>query len=131
MVLGLPVQIMSIKNFEEIEAWKESRKLSGLMYRLTEKRLFSKDFGLKDQIQRAAVSCASNIAEGFDSGTNQQFIQFLLYSRRSSSEVQSILYIALDRGYITEPEFQDAYNQAKTVGKLINGFITYLKNAKR
>jgi four helix bundle protein len=122
---------MSIKNFEDIEAWKESRKLASIIYKLTGKKLFSRDFGLRDQIQRAAVSCTSNIAEGFDSGTNQQFVQFLLYSRRSSSEVQSILYIAFDRGYLSEQEFKDAYQQAKIVGKLINGFVTYLKNAKR
>jgi len=121
---------MNIKKFEDIEAWKESRKLIKIIYKFTEKKSLSKDFGLKDQIQRAAVSCASNIAEGFDSGSNQQFIQFLLYSRRSSSEVQSLLYVALDIGYLTEQEFQDSYEQTKTVARLINGFITYLKNAR-
>jgi len=122
---------MKIKQFEDIEAWKEARKLVNDIYKLTDEKLFSRDFGLKDQIQRAAVSCMSNIAEGFDSGTNLQFIQFLLYARRSSSEVQSILYVALDRHYITTQEFQDAYQEAKLAAKLINGFITYLKDAKR
>lgn len=121
---------MKIKSFEEIEGWREARKPVTLIYEFTNKALFKKDFGLRDQIQQAAVSCMSNIAEGFESGTHQQFIQFLLYSRRSSAEVQSILYIALDRQYINTQEFKAAYQQTKFIGKLVNGFITYLKNAK-
>jgi len=122
---------MKIRQFEDIDAWKEARQLVNSVYKLTDKTIFKKDFGLRDQIQEAAVSCMSNIAEGFDSGTNQQFIQFLLYTRRSSSEVQSLLYVALDREYITNKEFSDTYQQAKLVGRLTNGFITYLKNARR
>ena len=121
---------MKIKQFEDIEAWKEAKKLVSLIYKLTDKQVFYKDFGLKDQIQRAAVSCMSNIAEGFESGTNQQFIQFLLYTRRSTAEVQSILYVALDRNYVTDKEFEIAYQQASIIAKLTNGFITYLKNAR-
>lgn len=119
---------MKISKFEETEAWKESRILVNMIYDLTNKPLFRKDFGLKEQIQRASVSCMSNIAEGFDSGTNQQFVLFLLYTRRSSSEVQSQLYVALDRKYIAQSEFIKVYEQAKKIGKLTNGFITYLKN---
>lgn len=122
---------MKIKRFEDIEAWKEARRLVTTIYKLTDKTSFRRDFGLKDQIQRAAVSCMSNISEGFDSDTNQQFIQFLAYTRRSCSEVQSLLYTASDLKYITPEEFQDAYQQTKLVAKLTNGFITYLKNAKR
>jgi len=121
---------MRIKRFEDIEVWKEARVLVNMVYDLTNNTRFSKDFGLKEQIQRAAVSCMSNIAEGFDSGTNRQFIQFITYTRRSASEVQSQLYVALDRNYITEKEFENAYNQAKLVGKLSNGFIKYLRTGK-
>ena len=121
---------MKIKKFEEIEARKQARELVVIIYRFTDKTKFRKDFGLKDQIQRAAVSCMSNIAEGFESGANRQFIQFLLYTRRSSAEVASILYVALDKGYINTQEFQVAYQQTKLVGKLTNGFISYLKNAR-
>jgi len=78
---------MKIKSFEEIDVWKEARKLVNMVYDLTEKTLFRKDFGLKEQIQRAAVSCMSNVAEGFDSDTDQQFIQLLSYTKRSASEV--------------------------------------------
>jgi len=118
---------MKIKSFEDIEAWKEARKLTIIIYKLTDKTYFSRDFGLRDQIQRASVSSMSNIAEGFDGGSPNQFIQFLVYSRRSVSEVQSLLYVAHDKQYITKKEFDDGYQQAKLVGKLVNGFITYLK----
>ncbi|MBM3246588.1 MAG: four helix bundle protein [Candidatus Omnitrophica bacterium] len=119
---------MLIKQFEDIDVWKEARKLVNMVYNLTNKGLFKQDFGLKEQIQKAAVSCMSNVAEGFDSDTKQQFIQMLSYTKRSSSEVQSELYAAIDRKYITEKEFGDTYNQAKSVRKLANGFMRYLKN---
>jgi len=122
---------MKIVKFEDITAWKESRILVNMVYDLTNKSLFKKDFGLKEQIQKAAVSCMSNIAEGFDTNSNIQFIQYLVYTRRSSSEVQSQLYVALDRDYITKEEFNKTYEQAKKVGQLTNGFIRYLRNNKR
>ena len=118
---------MLIKQFEDIDVWKEARKLVNMIYELTNKDLFKRDFGLKEQIQKAAVSCMSNAAEGFDSDTKQQFVQMLTYAKRSSSEAQSELYVALDRKYITEKEFNDSYNQAKLVRKLANGFIRYLR----
>lgn len=121
---------MLIKRFEDIDVWKEARKLVNMAYDLTGGDLFRKDFGLKEQIQRAAVSCMSNVAEGFDSDTKHQFIQMLSYTKRSSSEVQSELYVALDRKYISEQEFNESYNQAKLVGKLANGFIRYLRTGK-
>lgn len=121
---------MLIKKFEDISVWIESRKLVNMIYDLANKGLFKRDFGLRDQIQRAAVSCMSNVAEGFDSDTKQQFIQLLAYTKRSSSEVQSELYVALDRKYITRDEFNNCYDQARSVGKLSNGFIRYLRTGK-
>jgi four helix bundle protein len=119
---------MSIKRFEEIEAWQEARRLVNMVYDLTDKTGFRRDFGLKDQIQRSSVSCMSNIAEGFGGDTNQQFLQHLFYARRSSSEVQSHLYVAWDREYISQEEFDFIYNQAQKVGMLTNGFIRYLRS---
>lgn len=121
---------MLIKRFEDIDVWKEARKLVNMVYDLTTKIPFKKDFGLREQIQKAAVSCMSNVAEGFDSDTKQQFIQMLSYTKRSSSEVQSELYVALDRKYITQREFDSTYTQAKSVRKLANGFMRYLKSNK-
>jgi len=121
---------MLIKRFEDIDVWKEARILVNMIYDLTNKVLFRGDFGLREQIQKAAVSCMSNVAEGFDSDTKQQFIQMLSYAKRSSSEVQSELYVALDRKYITQKEFDDSYNQAKSIRKLANGFIRYLRGTR-
>lgn len=118
---------MKIKNFEDAEAWQVSRNLTKAVYLLTKKPLFEKDYGLKDQLQRAAVSCMANIAEGFDSETDQQSSQFLVYAKRSASEVQSILYAALDIGYISDEEFKTVYTLATAVRKLCSGFIKYLR----
>jgi four helix bundle protein len=120
---------MKIKRFEEIEAWKEARILTKKIYRLSTKKAFSKDFGLRDQIQRASVSIMSNIAEGFDGGSHKAFANFLTYAYRSTTEVQSTLYVALDTEYIDEPDFQDCFDQAAKTKRLIGGFIKYLRNS--
>lgn len=90
-----------IERFEDLHSWQKARKLANLIYDLTGDANFSKDFRLKSQIQDAAGSVMHNIAEGFDAGTNPEFIRFLKIARRSASEVQSQLYFALDRKYIT------------------------------
>ena len=118
---------MRIQNFEDIEAWQLARELTRKVYRLTQKPRFAKDFGLKGQIQDAAGSSMHNIAEGFDSETNPEFIRFLRYAKRSCTEVQSELYVAIDQKYITREEFQDVYEQARRTRAAIRGFINYLK----
>ena len=118
---------MKIIKFEDIEAWKEARVLTKMVYKITKKNAFAKDFGLKDQIRRAAVSIMSNIAEGFTSHSKASFIKFLIYARSSSSEVKSQLYVALDQGYIKQEEFNKTYEQSSKTARLINGFIKYLK----
>ena len=115
-----------ITRFEDIEAWQEARKLSAFVYSITKRGDFSRDFGLKDQVRRSAVSVMSNIAEGFDRGGNKEFIQFLYIAKGSAAEVKSQLYVALDAGYITKSIFQNIYNQANTTAQLIGGFIRYL-----
>ena len=119
---------MKIERFEDIDSWKAGRELTKTIYKLTSKSSFSKDFGLKDQIQRASVSITANIAEGFDSKSNKAFINFLNYSFRSASEVQSLLYAAFDLEYISNEEFDLTYSKCTEVKKLIGGFIRYLKN---
>ena len=117
----------NIKNFEELIAWQKARELAGYVYVLTRQDKFSRDFGLRDQIQRAASSGMHNIAEGFESGSDPEFVRFLKMARRSAGEVQSQLYLALDVGYITEDERKKAYILATEVKKLINGMMTYLR----
>ena len=117
----------AIKNFEELIAWQKARELAGHIYALPRKNPFSRDYGLRDQIQRAASSVMHNIAEGFESGSDPEFARFLKIARRSVGEVQSQLYLALDVGYIAEDERQKAYILATEVKRLINGLMTYLR----
>ena len=122
---------MKIQRFEEIEAWKLGRKFTHKIYGATTKGAFNGGFGLRDQIQRASGSLMHNIAEGFDGGSNKEFIKFLRYSQRSCSEVQSELYIALDQNYISAVQFQQLYDLALQVHSKIGGFIAYLLKSER
>lgn len=122
---------MKITKFEDIEAWKEARVLVRIVYKLSKKEKFSKDWRLIGQIQGAAVSIMGNIAEGFDRRSNKELSNFLNIALSSASEVQSHLYVALDQSYITQEEFQEVYEQAVKVKKLIYGFMRYLKNSSR
>jgi len=120
-----------IERFEDIDCWKEARQLVKLVYSLTKKESFSMDRGLRDQIQRAAISIMSNIAEGFESQGNREFVQFLFYAKRSSGEVRAQLYAALDLGYINEVESKEANELAMKVSRMLSSFISYLKSAKK
>ena len=120
---------MKIERFEDIRAWQQARELSNLVYDLTGKGDFARDFRLRDQIQGAAGSIMHNIAEGFDDGSDAEFIHFLKHARRSASEVQSEIYLALDRKYISAEDFQRIYDMATK--KSINAFIAYLRKSKR
>ncbi|PIP08205.1 MAG: four helix bundle protein [Syntrophobacterales bacterium CG23_combo_of_CG06-09_8_20_14_all_48_27] len=119
--------MMKIERFEDIEAWQLARELTRMVYCLTKKTGFSSDYGLKRQVQDAAGSSMHNIAEGFDSETNAEFIRFLRYAKRSCTEVQSELYVALDENYISLDEFNDVYEQARRTRAAVRGFINYLK----
>ncbi|MCF7848805.1 MAG: four helix bundle protein [Kiritimatiellales bacterium] len=118
---------MKIERFEDIDGWKKARILTKAVYIATRKEKFSADYGLKDQITRASVSIMNNIAEGFDSGSDAEFIRFLVYSQRSATEVMSCLYVAVDNQYITESEFESLYALTGECRSLIGGFIKYLK----
>jgi four helix bundle protein len=117
-----------IERFEDIDAWKEARRLSAHTYAATRTRPFRADASLQDQLCRASVSIMSNIAEGFDSGSNREFLKFLAYALRSGSELQSHLYVALDQGYIAADVFQRLYDEARLVKSLIGGFRRYLRS---
>jgi len=122
---------VKIEKFEELDSWKKARELTNLIYDLTEQKEFKKDFRLYGQVRDASGSSMHNIAEGFDAGSDAEFIRFLKISRRSASEVQSQLYLALDRKYITANQLQMAYDKAVEVKKLINGLIAYLRGKKK
>jgi len=119
-----------IERFEDLQSWQKARQLANMVYDLTQHIDFARDFRLSGQIQDAAGSVMHNIAEGFDAGTNPEFIRFLKISRRSASEVQSELYLALDRNYISQDELTKAYDLATETKRLINGMIGYLRKSK-
>ena len=116
-----------IQRFEDILAWQKARELTKEIYAHAKTGPFAKDFGLRDQIQRASVSVMGNIAEGFDRGGDKEFIQFLSISKGSCGEVKSHLYVALDQQYINPTQFDRLYNSADEVGRLLAGFMAYLK----
>lgn len=117
---------MKIKKFEDLDCWKKARELTDIIHHLTNSNEFKKDFRLCGQIRDASGSVMHNIAEGFDAGSDAEFIRFLRISRRSVSEVQSQLYLALDQKYITPNQLKEVYDKATEVKRLINGLIRYL-----
>ncbi len=121
----------TIKGFEDLHCWQTSRELVNLIYEATRLSHFDRDYGLKDQIRRAAVSVMSNIAEGFGAGSDSEFLKFLGYSRRSVCEVQSQSYTARDQGYLDERSFQDIYQKANQAERQINSLIAYLAKSKK
>ncbi|MHC4325775.1 MAG: four helix bundle protein [Planctomycetota bacterium] len=115
-------------SFEDLPVWQRAKELSILVYKATAGGKLRKDYGLKDQIQRAAVSVSSNIAEGFERGSKREFIQFLYIAKGSCGELRSQLYIAKDLGYLENDYSETLINSAYNTSKQISGFIKYLKN---
>ena len=114
-----------------MHAWQSARELVKLIYDATKQQDFSRDFALRDQIRRAAISVMSNIAEGFGSGSDAEFLRFLGYARRSVSETQSQLYAALDQGYISSEKFDELYLKANIAERQINALIGYLSRSRK
>jgi len=116
-----------IERFEDIVAWQKARELVKEVYRVSNDGRFVKDYGLRDQLRRAAVSVMLNIAEGFARKTNKEFIQFLVIAHGSTAEVQSALYVALDHEYIRHEQFESLFKHADETSKLIMGLSNYLR----
>ena len=121
---------MNYKRFEELPVWQAARDLCQEVFKILTMTNLGKDFALKDQIWRAAGSVMDNIAEGFDDGSNKEFLRFLGYAQRSCGEVQSQLYRALDCGYIDKLQFESLYNLAAKCRKQIKGFRRYLRGCE-
>jgi four helix bundle protein len=118
----------TIQRFEEIGAWQKARVLSREVYRVSNLAGFARDFGLRDQIRSASTSIMSNIAEGYerDSG-DKDFRHFLSIAKGSAGEVRSQLYVALDAGYITQPQFDELSGLVTEVSRMLKAFMGYLK----
>src|SRR2546423_1287102 len=119
----------TFKKFEEIESWKRARELTRRVYDVSGKDMFSKDFGLKDQIRRASVSIMSNIAEGYDRSGTGEFIQFLATAKGSAAEVKCQLYVALDQNYVDDSTFAELSALATEIGNMIAGLMNYLRRS--
>jgi four helix bundle protein len=119
-----------VKKFEEIKSFQKARELTKEIYQATLSGQFSKDFGLRDQMRRAAVSILSNIAEGFERGGDKEFIQFLSIAKGSAGELRAQLYVAFDQNYITNERFDVLTLEVAEISQLIAGFIKYLKQSE-
>ena len=111
---------MKITIFEDIIAWQKARILTGKVYKTF---VSCKDYSFKDQIQRASLSVMNNVAEGFERKTNKELKNFLFIAKGSCGEVRSMLYIAKERNYISNQEFEEYSKDAVEISKLLSGFI--------
>lgn len=114
---------MNIEKFEDIISWKKAKDLSVLVYAIFKD---IRDFGFKDQIQRASISVSNNIAEGFERRSNKEFKQFLYIAKGSCGEVRSMLYIALELKYLSKEEFDQMLDLSSEISRLLSGFIKKL-----
>jgi four helix bundle protein len=117
----------TVRQFEQLNVWQGARRLVSEIYSASQARAFNRDFGLREQIRRAAVSTMSNIAEGFERGTRKEFVQFLNIAKGSNGEVRSQLYIALDQKYVGEGQFAALSGSAVTLSKKLSAFIRCLE----
>lgn len=115
------------KRFEDSPSWQLARDLTKGIYLASKQGAFTKDFGLAGQIQRAAVSVMSNIAEGFERESQAEFAQFLSIAKGSCAEVRSQLYVALDIGYIDQPTFASLIACAERTSRIISGLHSSVK----
>lgn len=119
-----------VEKFEDLIAWQKARELTRAIYEATRQGAFAKDYGLSGQIQRAAVSIMSNIAEGFERGGRGEFHQFLSTAKASCAEVRSQLYVAIDVGYLDKPTFDRLIQQAEEVARIVGGLRVSVQRQK-
>ena len=119
-----------IERFEDFIAWQRARELTREVYKATSFGNFARDFGLKDQIRRAAVSIMSNIAEGFERGRASEFHQFLSIAKGSCAELRSQLYVALDANYLTPERFERLMAEAAETGQIVGGLRVSVERRK-
>ena len=108
-----------VERFEELLAWRRARELAALVFEAASELPFARDFGLKDQANRSAASVAANIAEGFERGSRAEFAQFLSIAKGSCGELRSHIYLAKDRGYLSDADFERLMHDAEDVGRIV------------
>jgi four helix bundle protein len=119
-----------IEHFEELIAWQKARQLTKQIYSITKRGLFSKDFGLLDQIRKASVSIMSNLVEGFERGGRSEFHKFVVIAKGSCAEVRSQLYVALDAEYVTDEQFEVLMNLGIELSRIIGGLRASLRRQR-
>jgi four helix bundle protein len=117
-----------LKNFEELNIWRDSRALVDLIYKQTRQPAFSKDFQFIDHIRKTAISIPSNISEGFERDGTKEFVNFLSIAKGSCGELRSQLIIALDQKYLDQEQFDDINNKVLEISKSISALMKYLQN---
>jgi len=120
----------TVNDFEELEVWKKARMLQKKVFNMTKLPGFLKDYRLVAQINDAADSTMGNIAEGIERDGHRELIQFLSCAKGSAGEIRSHLWAAFNREYIKEAEFNEARNLCLEVGKMLGGFLRYLKSSQ-
>ena len=120
-----------IERFEDLIAWQKARELTRVIYQVSRRGAFAKDFGLSGQIQRAAVSIMSNISEGFERGGRGEFHQFLSIAKASCAEVRSQLYVAFDVGYLNQDECDHLLDQAEEVARIVGGLRVSVQKQRK
>jgi four helix bundle protein len=123
-------EVMKFNTFEDLDSWRVARELVNLIYDYSKAEAFSRDFEFKNQIRRAAISTMNNIAEGFERGSNRDFVKFLFIARASAGEVRSMLYIGADQNYISKSQFDQAFKLCLRLSQLCWGLIKHLRNEK-
>ena len=113
-----------ISRFEDLTAWQKARAFCANVHRLTSAGELQKNYGFRDQIQRAAVSIMSNLAEGFDRASRKEFHKFIVVAKGSCAEVRSLLYVALDAGLISKEDFHAAMRDAQELARILAGLRT-------
>lgn len=109
--------------FRELNVWKESKKLAVKIYQITQKDAFKRDFGLRDQVRKAAVSIPSNISEGDERGSNREAVRFFYIAKGSLAELQTQLEIAYEIGYLNKEGLKDLLDESATIGKMLGSLI--------
>jgi four helix bundle protein len=113
--------------FESLRVWQNARILVNSIYDIMKD---NKDFGFRDQIQRASISIMNNIAEGFESGSDKMYIRYLMIAKASCSEVRSMLYICLDRNFCTQESFDDLRECTIQISSQLFKLLDYLNTGK-
>lgn len=120
----------TIATFEDLEIWKQSVNLCTVVYQITNESELAKDFSLRDQIRKSAISIPSNISEGFERNSNKSFIYFLIIAKGSCGELRTQLLLANRLSYISDEKYNQLLDRCLEVSKQLSGFITYLKSTK-